>query len=201
MQALSIDQRGADLAGRQEEVSLRKIAFKISLAAYLVFLHPSPVRASNARVRIEGGADANGHVYEWSMINEGRSPIVHVKMNHHRATLFFGPEDWKVDCQNLLNVGVGTPWGECQAIAPAGGGIAPGRRGAFRMQCAPTGTTRGRGTVIVQFADGTEEVVDGVELPKPESTGDRYIPLLGLGVIAGVYAIIHAARRNRAKPS
>jgi len=157
--------------------------------------------ASDPKARIEGGADATGHIYEWSVINESRTPIVQVKMHHHRATLFFGPDEWKIECENLVNVGVSTPWGECQATAPTGGGIAPGRRGAFRMQCAPTGTTRGRGTVIIRFADGTEAVVDGVELPRPESTGDRYIPLLGLGVIAGIYAIIHAARRNRAKPS
>ena len=153
-------------------------------------------RAQIASVRMEGGADASGHNYEWTLINAGDSPIVQVELDHYRAILFLGPENWTIHCENLVNVGVSHPSGLCQAKAPAEGGIMPGRRAAFRMQCTTTGTTRGKGEVRVKFADGSVAFIPQVELPQPAATGDRFVPLLGLGLIAGIYFAIQFVRRR-----
>ncbi len=158
-------------------------------------------RADDGRpVTVAGGADASGHVYAWTVTNRHTSPITRVEFPHYRATLFFAPTGWSTDCTFLVNVGVEDSPGACVASAPAPtDGIQPGRSAEFRMQCSARGASRGIGVITVRFADDTRREVAGVELPRPEGVGDKYVPLIGLAAIAGIFALIAAIRNRRAK--
>jgi hypothetical protein len=68
------------------------------------------------------------------------------------------------------------------------------------MQIAARGAQRGPGQVIVRFADGTETIVSGVELPQPETVGDKYLSLIGLGLVFAVAVVVrewHVRRKSR----
>ena len=65
------------------------------------------------------------------------------------------------------------------------------------MQIAPAGAKRGPGEVTVRFANGSETRVAGVELPRQETSGDKNLPLYGLGSVFIIFVIAQAARRRR----
>ncbi len=154
--------------------------------------------AADTRVEITGGADASGHVYEWRVTNRGAGAIVGVEFPHFGATLFFGPEGWTVGCTNLVNVGIPAQVGTCKAEASSSSGaIGPGRWGVFRMQCSSRGARTGAGSVKVRFADGSTVETAGVALPQAEPLGDRYVPLVGLGVLAVLFLLAKAFARRR----
>lgn len=161
------------------------------------------VRADDGTpVTVAGGADASRHMYTWTVTNRHTSPITRVEFPHYRATLFFAPTGWSTDCTFLVNVGVEDSPGACVAGAPApSDGIQPGRSAEFRMQCSARGASRGIGVITIRFADGIEREVAGVELPQPEGIGDKFVPLIGLAAIAGIFALIAAIRNRRAKHS
>ncbi len=150
------------------------------------------------RVTIVGGAEPGGHRYNWTVTNNHSSPIVLAEFPHYHATLFFVPQGWKSEATYMVNVGVEDRPGVCTARAPsAAGGIAPRDSAAFSMQVATKGTMRGRGNVRVRFADDTEAVVANVEIPVPERAGDKYLPLIGLGAIAGIFLLVRWLRGRR----
>lgn len=169
--------------------------------------------AAPPQATITGGADPAGYSYTWTVTNKHTSPIVHVEFPHYHGALFFAPEDWSVECTFLVNVGVEDRPGVCTARnvlfaeAPAGFarnntalGSKPGSARDtldFRMQVLLRGTRRGQGQVLVRFADGSEVYVAGVELPQREAVGDKYVPLIGLGLIFLIWVI--ARSRSRAK--
>ena len=147
------------------------------------------------RVVVDGGADVSGQVYTWTVTNRSTSPITRVEFPHYRASMFFAPSKWSVDCTFLVNVGVEDSPGVCVATTPTPTeGIAPGRSSEFSLQCSASGARRGTGVVRVRFADETDYQVTGVELPQPEGAGDKYVPLIGLAAIAGVFAIFAVIR-------
>jgi len=166
-----------------------------------VILTPVVV-AADSRVTITGGADASGHNYAWTVENHHASPIVFVEFPHFHATLFFAPAGWTTESTFLVNVGVKSQPGLCNARADTVElGIAPARSAVFKMQVASTGAQRRPGEVRVRFADGADATVAGVELPSPEPTGDRFVPLIGLGVLFAVWLIHRAIRNSPSKKS
>lgn len=62
------------------------------------------------------------------------------------------------------------------------------------MQIGPRGAIRGRGDVVVRFADGLEHVVAGVELPRQETGTEKNLPLFGLAAMLVVVVIVHRIR-------
>jgi hypothetical protein len=153
-------------------------------------------------VTIEGGPDASGDNYAWTVTNAYTSPIVYVEFPHYHATLFFAPDGWTTQSTFLVNVGVEDSPGVCAATAATEArGISPGRSGTFRMRIHQGGTRQGTGTVRVRFADGREISVPGVRLAVPEALSDRFGPLIGLGVVFLLLLVIQAVRRKRASRS
>jgi hypothetical protein len=151
------------------------------------------------QVTIEGGPDATGHTYAWTVTNNHASAIVHIEFPHYRANLFFAPEGWKTECTNLVAVGVKDLTGVCSATAKsAGNGVVAGRSAMFSMQIAGGGAKRGLGAVVVRFADGAAQTIAGVPIPTAEPSGDRNIPLIGLGAVFMILIVARAARRRRA---
>ena len=161
-----------------------------------------PVAAGSPKVTITGGADTSGHNYSWTVTNEHTSPVVYVAFPHYRAGLFFTPAGWAAKSTFLVDAGVEERPGVCTARAdPPTAGIPPGRSAQFGMQIAARGAQRGPGQVTVRFADGTETIVSGVELPQPETFGDKYLSLIGLGLVFGVAIVArewHVRRKSRA---
>jgi len=182
------------------DVKRRVWVWTRSVAAGFALIGPAS-GVANPTVLITGGADASGHTYAWQVANNGASPIVQVRFPHYRAGLFFVPPDWSKECTALVHVGVKDEPGVCTARAGSPGkGIAPGRSTTFSMQIAPAGAKRGRGEVTLRFDDGTEMRVGGVELPQGEGLGDKYVSLIGLGLVFMIFILAQAIRKRR-KPA
>ena len=166
------------------------------------------VAATNARLlgapsaaSIEGGPDALGKSYHWTITNNHTSPIVRVDIPHYRASLFFAPKGWTSTCTNLVAVGAADEPGVCSATAAAASdGIAPGRSANFGVQLASGAIKRGAGEVVLSFADAGTQKISGVPVPVPETFGDRYIPLLGLGTILVIFVIVQVFRSHKKRP-
>ncbi len=195
--------------------AIRPWTFAIVLAVQ--FGASTLTTATPPPVTITGGADPTGYTYTWTVINKHTSPIVHVEFPHYHGAMFFAPEGWSVECTFLVNAGVEDRPGVCTArdvlFAEAPAGLARNnaalrnRLGSakgsfdFRMQVVLTGTRRGQGKVLIGFADGSEVHVAGVELPQREYVGDKYVPLIGLGLIFVVWVIARSwGRAKRQTP-
>ena len=149
-------------------------------------------------VTITGGSDASGQQYRWVVTNDDPSPIVTVEFPHFRASLFSVPDGWTRECTGLVGVGVKVERGVCTARAGVGqGGIVRGHSAAFEMQISAKGAQRRAGAVGIQFADGRRASVFGVELPHPESSGDKLIPLVGLGTVVLIWIVLQALRNRK----
>jgi len=182
-------------AGRKARLAAKVRAGAV--ASCLAILVPAWA-AEDLNVTITGGADASGHTYTWRVANPGPSSIVEVRFPHYRAGLFFAPQGWSSECTALVHVGVKDEPGVCTARAGSPGeGIAPGRFATFSMQIAPAGAKRGRGEVTLRFDDGTEMRVGGVELSQAEGLGDKYVSLIGLGLVFMIFILAQAIRKRR----
>ena len=173
------------------------LARSLTVGFYFALLGSASAMA-NPTASITGGADASGHAYTWQVRNDGASPIVEVRFPHYRAGLFFPPPGWSNDCTALVHVGAKDEPGVCtaRAAAPADG-IASGRSAPFSMQIAAAGAKRGRGEVVVRFADGSETRIAGVELPQQEGLGDKYVSLIALGAVFIIFVAVQAVRKRR----
>ena len=153
--------------------------------------------AQAPRVSITGGADLSGKSYSWVVTNAHRSPIVSIEFPHYHGSLFFAPDGWDTVCSYLVNVGVADVPGSCKAsVEVAKDGIRLGQRQTFRLRMDARGARRGRGDVRVRFADATEIVVAGVQVPQPEDRAEKYMPLFGLVPMLIVVVLV---RRRRAR--
>jgi len=175
----------------------RPSIFPVTAGLGLMAILSRPVEAQQGKATITGGADASGHTYSWSVTNRHTSSIVRVEIPHFRANLFFAPPEWGQDCTGLVNVGVREAPGVCDARASTPqAGIAPGRSATFSMQIASAGAQRRPGSMLVHFADGTESLIENVELPQRESGGDQFIPLIGLSLVFGLWVVIQTYRKR-----
>lgn len=153
-------------------------------------------------VEISGGADESRQNYQWKVTNRHGSPIVFIQFPHFHADTFSVPNRWKQECTNLIGAGKPTHLsGVCTAkvVSPADG-IAPGRAAEFGMRLALLGGDRpSPGRVTVRFADGTETIVEGVELPMATSILEKMVAPIGLALIFGIIVLFEVRRRRRAR--
>ncbi len=162
----------------------------------------SPSVARGQTATITGGADASGKTYTWQIANTGASRMVEARFPHYRATLFFPPVGWSSDCTGLVRPGFKEESGVCSARATdPGDGIAPGRSASFSMQVTAAGTKRGPAEAVIRFADGSESVVKGVELPLREGIGDKYVSLIALGAAFIIFVAVRTLRKRRTETS
>ena len=150
-------------------------------------------------VTITGGADETGQTYTWTITHDHPSPIVRVEFPHYRGGWSIPPEGWTSE---ITNRG-GTGGRRGKFIASAGDpsqGIARGDSAEFRLVLVPEGTPRGHGDVLVCFSDGSEVLVHA-QVPVKESTADRSVTLIGLGLIFGIFLLTRVLKRKRAHSS
>lgn len=156
------------------------------------------VVAAPSPVTIEGGPETGGNAYRWTITNNHGSPIVRVEIPQYRGSLFFPPTGWTSSCTNLVAVGAPDAPGTCTATAKTEmQGIASGRSSTFGLQLASGAVKRGFGDVVIGFADSSTQRVGGVMVPVPETLGDRYIPLIGLGTILALYVVVQLIRGRK----
>lgn len=150
-----------------------------------------------AGVSITGGLDDTGQWYLWTVRNERTSPVVSVRFPHYHADLFNAPQGWRTRSTHLVNVGEADAPGECEALAQSPDqGIGSGAGAEFKMRMAAKGAARGKGQVVVTFADGGSAVVEGVEVPVPPSPAETFLPLAGLAAVIVVVGVWRARRRR-----
>ncbi len=160
-------------------------------AAAALGLAPAGIaHADDAIVTIAGGADASGHYYTWTVTSAASSPIVYVEFPEYRSDLFQPPPGWS---EQSTGVGV-----RAAAADGAASAIQRGRSADFILRIRPGGAQRGIGTVRIRFADGSESIVAGVEVPTVPS--DRNIGLIGMAVLFAGWIAIRAVRRRRTRP-
>jgi len=159
----------------------------------------SPALADEPLVEITGGADVTRHNYAWTVTNRHSSPIVYVEFPHYRADGFTAPDGWTTGKSTfLVNVGVPDRPGVCIAEAPSPfAGISRGRSAKFTMRITAAGAEVGKGSVKVRFADGTEAVIEGVELPRPRSKLAKYLGPLALFLFFAGWIVIRELRRRK----
>lgn len=159
---------------------------------------------SEERVLITGGVDGTGQNYTWTIRNAYTLPIVYVEIPHYHADTFEVPDGWEKECTNLLGVGTRRfQTGVCQARPKPGvSGIRRGRQDSFRMRIAGIGGARPRsGEVTIGFADGSQVVVAGVQLPSAPSWGEKHAMGIGLALIFVVLIVLQVRRKRVAAAS
>lgn len=172
------------------------------IAIGFVLIGVSFPASASVPATVEGGPDSLGQSYQWTVSNQASSPIVHVEFPHYRASLFFAPAKWTFSCSNQVAVGSIDAPGVCVAKADSpGDGVAPGRSAVFGMQLASGAVKRGMGEVRLTFADSTSYLANQVAVPVPETFGDKYIPLIGLGVILAAFVAIRSVQGRKRHPN
>lgn len=173
---------------------LARIRFDVRLFLPLLLVFPMDLMGSpNASIR--GGADESGQNYSWTIINDYDSPIVFIEFPHFRAAVGFPPEGWKSEMTNPNGVG-GRTGTFAMSVERAAEGIAPGESERIRLTVTVRGTPRGKGRVLIRFADGTRTRLRA-EVPIKESLADRNVSLIGLGLIFAVFLFFRVFKRRR----
>jgi len=159
--------------------------------------------AQQPRVTITGGADGSGQNYHWTVTNHYGSPVVYIQFPHYHADTFLTPDGWEKECTNLIHVGARKKPGTCTAsVDSPGKGIASGHSAEFGMRLARGGGYHRRpGQVTVRFADGTQTIVGGVELPTASTTSERLYALIGFALVFVIVVYVQVRRRRKGAPA
>jgi hypothetical protein len=174
----------------------------VAVLVLLLSLGASTTRSpgQDAPVEISGGRNDDGSFYTWVVHNHSDSPICYVEFPHYHADLWIVPEGWKKEATNLAGVpgpkaaeSVARTWKEDPEL-----GIPPGGSARFRLRTGRREIYRGRGTVTVRLANGTELKIKDVEVPSAPSRLDLAAAPIALGVLFVAFVIFHTARRKRA---
>ena len=100
------------IENRTREMS-RVAGFRLSILASWLVAAPVVTVADPPNATVTGGPDTSGRKYSWTVTNEHTSPVVYVEFPHYHGSLFFAPENWRVECTFLVNVGVEDRPGIC----------------------------------------------------------------------------------------
>lgn len=160
-----------------------------------------PASAETPLVTIQGGVlRANRQLYEWTVTNHHSSPIVLIHFPQYSGDTFNTPKGWSQEWKNQAKLGGKDAPGWVKAIAEdAEPGIAPGESAKFDMRLSRGGALARPGKVTVRFADGTEVVVRGVELPSAPSFLERNAMVIGLAAIFVIVLIVHFRRQRKSR--
>ena len=176
--------------------------FKCTRPALFVtigLLSAATVRADDPRVTIAGGIEPdNPQFYSWDVSNHHDQPIVSIQFDHYRADTLECPGDWSQEWKNRAMVGGGkdAPGWVRASVANPVMGIPAGRAARFRMRISRGDVLARPGKAVVRFADGTEVVVTGVEVPSAQTTIERNAMVIGMALIFAAALLLHARSRK-----
>lgn len=168
----------------------------LALAAWWV----SAAEAQQKRVEITGGRDASGQNYVWVVKNLGDSRIVRVEFPHFKADTWTVPEGWKQEATNLHgHTGTTGTSGVCAAWTDESfKQLRRDESARFAMRIGRGLAQAGAGTAIVKLLDGSEVRVM-VEVPSPPTLLERYLWVIGFGVILVLFIIMGVRRQRKAR--
>jgi len=153
--------------------------------------------AQTPQVTIKGGLKEDGS-YQWEVVNQYSSPVVHVEFPHFQADMFYVPPGWKSKSTYLVNVGVEKRPGVCTAwVDSPREGIGAGGRAQFGMRVRQHEARLVLGEVRVRFADGNAATVSGVELPGRPGLLDRFGLLICFALFLAILGLIMARKKRR----
>ena len=174
-----------------------------ALSALLVItalLAADSARADAPGVTITGGVDMENHqFYSWKVTNNSDQPLVSIQFEQYRGDTLDCPEGWTQDWKNRAMVGGGDDapgWVRAYVENPANG-LRTRHSIEFRLRVARGDVLARPGQATVRFADGTETVVENVEVPSTQSMIERNAMVIGLAAIFIVVLVWHARRRTR----
>lgn len=186
--------RTAGVAPDDRTISPVRLWFAVRMLLPLWLTFPATLMGS-PNVTISGGADDSGQNYTWKITNEHDSPIIFVEIPQYKAAVAIPPDGWESKLTNPRGEGGRTGFFTSQ-VGTASGGIAPGESATFGLTVSTRGTPRGKGDLLIRFADKTVARVRA-EVPIKETFADRYVSLIGLGLIFAVFLIVRAFRRRK----
>lgn len=186
--------RGPCVVAALPAMRLARFRFRVHLVFPLFLVFPTDLIGS-PNVSIRGGADISGQNYAWTVTNDHDSPIIFIEFPQYRAAVEFPPEGWKSELTNPRGVGGRTGFFRSK-VGTAVDGIAPGESATFRLGVSVGGTPRGKGDVLIRFADETETRVRA-EVPIKEAPADRNVSLIGLSLIFAVFLVVRAVKRRK----
>lgn len=151
--------------------------------------------AAEPGVSISGGVDATGQFYSWTISNGHSLSILYVEIPHYGADTAEAPEDWAGELTNRLGQG-GRPGKFISAAEFPSSRIPPGGSAQFSLRLPSPSDAKGIRDALVRFEDGSEVLVS-IEVPLKETTGERNVSLIALGVIFILYVSARAVWRAR----
>lgn len=151
--------------------------------------------ADEPDVSISGGADATGQIYRWTISNGHSLSILYVEIPHYGADTAESPEGWLGELTVRLGQG-GRPGKFVAAAEYPSSRIPPGGSAKFSLRLPSPGDARGVRDALVRFEDGSEVFVS-IEVPLKETTGERNVSLIALGVIFALYVLVRAMWKAR----
>lgn len=155
--------------------------------------------AQAARVEITGGRDASGQNYRWKVTNRSDARIARIEFPHFKADTWIVPPGWQQHATNLHgHSGTTDTSGICAAHTDDSlVQLRNGDSAEFAMRVGRGLSNVGVGAVTVHFSDGSRVVVRGVELPSAPSLLERYLWIIGFGIILLAFIWMGARQRRR----
>ena len=135
-------------------ISPVRLWFAVRMLLPLLLSFPVTLMGS-PNVAISGGADVSGQNYSWKITNDYDSPIIFVEIPQYKAAVGSPPDGWKSKLTNPRGLEGRTGFFTSQ-VDTAADGIAPGESATFGLTVSAGGTPRGKGDVLIRFADGKE---------------------------------------------
>ncbi|MBW7906196.1 MAG: hypothetical protein LC135_16475 [Phycisphaerae bacterium] len=169
------------------------------LALLAALLAAAGAFAQGSRVEITGGRDASGQNYRWKVTNRSGARITRVEFPHFKADMWTVPPGWQQHATNLHgHTGTTGTSGICTAFTDDSlVQLRDGDSAEFAMRVGRGLSNVGVGAVTVHFSDGSRVVVQGVELPSAPSLFERYLWVIGFGIILLAFIWMGARQRRR----
>jgi hypothetical protein len=167
-----------------------KMRLQLLLAAILV----TPVLAappSPEDIEIKG-AKAEGRWFAWTITNRSEHAVNYFEAPQYGTYTIVPPDGWAFpDRAEMSKTGRVVCRAEDERDA-----LRIGRTGEFRAEVKEDYVVRPK-TVIVGFVDGTRLEIGKVDCPSREPVLQRYMPAIGLALIAVVFVAVQALRKKK----
>jgi hypothetical protein len=176
-----------------------KVAFASVCVAVLFVGAAHPAAGQEKRVEITGGRDPSGQTYRWKVTNHSDSAIVRVEFPHFKADTWEVPPNWSQEATNLHgHTGTTGTSGVCVAYTDdTFAKLRKGDSAEFGMRTGRGLSNPGTGAVTVYFEDKTQARIRGVEVPSAPSLFERYLWIIGFGLILVAFVWMGVRQRRR----
>lgn len=164
---------------------------------------PALARADDGVTVVGDVNPDNARQFVWQITNNGRKPIVWFEASHYLGKLVDPPDGW-AQTKLTANIGLGEKAAvgvvRCEAKTPYDA-IRPGQSKAIGLRLDRRGGYCEPDDVTVGFADGSTMVIGGVLCPAKEPFLRNNYPVIGLGVMFGLFLVYKVLRGKKPRES